>query len=140
MHASGTKPGILYSLPKIHKCDVPLRPILFAIGTAGNNLANSFVPLLSAFTTNHFSMKDYFSFVTEISSLPNSESYFMANFDIKSLFTYIHLEETMYIATENYLNIACPSRNFIQELFIELFLSSVKDISSFCSMRKYFLR
>ena len=60
MHVSKTKPGILYGLPKIHKCDVPLRPILPAIGTAGYNLAKFFVPLLSAFTTNHFSIEDSF--------------------------------------------------------------------------------
>ena len=44
MYASGTKPGILYGLPKVHKRDVPLRPILFAIGTAGYNIANFLYP------------------------------------------------------------------------------------------------
>ena len=128
MHVSGTKPGILYGLPKIHKCDVPLRPILSAIGTAGYNLAKFFVPLLSAFTTNHFSIKDSFSFASEISSLPDSNSYFMASFDIKSLFTNIPLEEPVSIATENYFNINSPSRNFTPKLFKDLLLSSVKDI------------
>ena len=117
MHVSGTKPGILYGLPKIHKCDVSLRPILSAIGTAGYNLAKFFVPLLSAFTTNHFSIKDSFSFASEISSLPDSNSYFMASFDIKSLFTNIPLEETVSIATENYFNTNRPSRNFTSKLF-----------------------
>ena len=110
------KTGILYGLPKIHKCDVPLRPILSAIGTAGYNLAKFFVPLLSAFTTNHFSIKDSFSFATEISSLPDSNSYFIASFDIKSLFTNIPLEEAVSIATENYFNINRPSRNFTPKL------------------------
>ena len=128
MHASGTKPGILYGLSKIHKCDVPLRPILSAMGTAGYNLAKFFVPLLSAFTTKHFSIKDSFSFATEISSLPDSNSYFMASFDIKSLFTNIPLEETVSIATDNYFNITRPSRSFTPKLFKDLLLSSVKDI------------
>ena len=128
MHVSGTKPGILYGLPKIHKCDVPLRPILSATGTTGSNLAKFFVPLLSAFTTNHFSIKDSFSFATEISSLPNSNSYFMASFDIKSLFTNIPLEETVSIATDNYFNITRLFRNFKPKLFKNLLLSSVKDI------------
>ena len=65
-------------------------------------IATFFVPLLSAFTTNHFSIKDSFSFATEICSLHDSNSYFMASFDIKSLFTNIPLEETVSIATENY--------------------------------------
>ena len=34
LHASGSNPGILYGLPKIHKPNVPLRPIFRACGTA----------------------------------------------------------------------------------------------------------
>ena len=54
-------------------------------------------------------------------------SYFMASFDIKSLFGNITLEETVSIATENYFNITNPSRNFTPKLFKDL-LTSVKDI------------
>ena len=46
MYATGTLPGILYGLPKIHKNGTPLRPIPSAIGTAGYKLAKFFVPLL----------------------------------------------------------------------------------------------
>ena len=72
MYASEIKPGILYGLPRIHKCDVPLRPIFSAIGTAGYILAKCFVPILYAFTSNHYSIKESFSFATEISSLPDT--------------------------------------------------------------------
>ena len=58
MYASGTKPGILYGLPKVHKRDVPLTPILSAIGTAGYNIAKNFLPLLSISTTNEFTTND----------------------------------------------------------------------------------
>ena len=68
MYATGTLPGILYGLPKIHKNGTPLRPILSEIGTAGYKLAKFFVPLLAPFTTNQYSVKDSFSFVEEILS------------------------------------------------------------------------
>ena len=84
--------------------------------------------ILSAFTTNHFSIKDSFSFATEISSLSDSSSYFMASFDIKTLFTNIPLEEAVSIATENYFTITRPSRNFAFKLFKDLLSSSVKYI------------
>ena len=87
---------------KVHKRDVPLRPILSAISTTGYNIAKFFVPLLSIFTTNEFTINDSFSFVNEIVSIPDSDSYVMASFDIKSLFTNIPLDETVAITTESF--------------------------------------
>ena len=74
MRASGTQPGILYGLPKIHKICTPLRPILSAIGTAGYNIAKFFVPILAPFTSNEYTIKDSFSFVEEILAIPNAKS------------------------------------------------------------------
>ena len=37
--STGSRPGILYGLPKVHKVNVPLRPILSALGTHSYNLA-----------------------------------------------------------------------------------------------------
>ena len=85
MYATGTLPGILFEFPKIHKNFTPLRSILWAIGTVGYKLAKFFVPLLAPFTTNQYSVRDSFSFVEEILSLKNSNTYIMASFDIKSL-------------------------------------------------------
>ena len=87
MRASGIQPGILYGLPKIHKIGSPLRPILSAIGTAGYN--KFFVPIFAPFTSNEYTNKDSFSFVEEILAIPNANSFVMASFDIKSLFTNI---------------------------------------------------
>ena len=84
MYASGTKPSILYGLPKVHKRDAPFTPILSAIGTAGYNIAIFFVALLSILTTNGFTINDSFSFDNEIVSIPDSDSYVMASFDTKS--------------------------------------------------------
>ena len=40
----------------------------------------------------------------EILAIPNANSFVMASFDIKSLFTNIPLEETIDIASQNYFN------------------------------------
>ena len=40
LFTSGSKPGILYGLPKVHKTGCPLRPILSAIGTLNYNISN----------------------------------------------------------------------------------------------------
>ena len=51
-YVTGSQPGILYGLRKIHKPNVPLRPILSSIGTAGYGLSKFFVPLLKPLTFN----------------------------------------------------------------------------------------
>ena len=125
MRASGTQPGILYGLPKIHKIGTPLRPILSAIGTAGYNIAKFFVPILAPFTSDEY---DSFSFVEEILAIPNANSFDMASFDIKSLFTNIPLQETIDIAFQNYFNSSNQHRFFTRKFFEGLFCLSVKDI------------
>ena len=54
LFVSGSTPGILYGLPKIHKALVPLRPICSACGTPSYNLANFLVPVLSPLTKNDY--------------------------------------------------------------------------------------
>eukprot|EP00794_Sanderia_malayensis_P002790 gene2790-3229_t len=55
---SGSNPGILYGLPKVHKDECPARPILSALGTYNYKLSKFLVPLLRPFTTNEFSDSD----------------------------------------------------------------------------------
>ena len=104
MRASGTQPGILYGLPKIHKIDTPIRPFHSVIGTAGYNIVKFFVPILAPITSNEYTIKASFSFVEEILATPNANSFVMTSFDIKSLLTNISLEETIDIASQNYFN------------------------------------
>ena len=52
LFASGSLPGVLYGLPKIHKLNCPIRPILSAIGTFNYNCAKFLVPLLNPLTQN----------------------------------------------------------------------------------------
>ena len=60
LHASSSKPGVLFGLPEVHKEGVPLRPILSSIGTRGYNIERFFVPYLEQPTTNDFTVKDSF--------------------------------------------------------------------------------
>ena len=129
MHGTGTIPGVLYGLPKIHKNCTPLRPMLSAIGTAGYKLTKKFfVPLLSPFTNNHHLVRDSFSFVEEILSLKNSNSYIMASFDIKSLFINIPLEEIVKIGSEKFFNSLQTTRRFTESWFSQLLTLATKDL------------
>ena len=96
IYSTGSKPGIMYGLPKVHKEGCPLRPILSAIGTHNYKLAKFLVPIINPITENEYSVKDSFSFVKEISELSVNDCV-MASFDVKSLFTNIPLDETVDI-------------------------------------------
>ena len=59
----GSRPGIMYGLPKVHKPNSPLRPIISAIGTHSYKLATFLVSLLRPFSTNTFTINDTITFV-----------------------------------------------------------------------------
>ena len=94
----GSKPGRIYGLPKIHKDGTPLRPIVSSIGTYSYELSKFLADILKPLTNNSFTVKDSFSFVTDILSF--NEVPYMASFDVKSLFTNIPLQETIDICLD----------------------------------------
>ena len=70
LFSSGSGPGILYGLPKIHKVDFgqkfQLRPIFAAYNSASYKLAKFLVPILDPFTRNNYTIDNSFSFCTVI--------------------------------------------------------------------------
>ena len=95
---TGSQRPRLYGLPKTHKPNCPLRPILSMIGSPQHKLAKYLIavlkPVLDKFS--RYTVKDSFSFVESLRSLP-SASFHMCSFDIKSLFTNVPLLETIRI-------------------------------------------
>ena len=103
LYLSGSKPGIIYGLDKIHKVledGIPtFRSILSAIGTPTYKLAKFSDKVLKPITTNEYTIRDSFSFAKEVEEFdPNL---IMASFDIKSLFTNVPLTESISLCVEN---------------------------------------
>ena len=94
---SGSFPGVMYGLPKVHKPNIPMRPILSANGTTAYNLSQYLVSLISDLTTNEFTIKNSYEFSTFVNSIENSNKYVMCSFDVESLFTNIPLDETIEV-------------------------------------------
>lgn len=86
----------LYGLPKVHKPDVPVRPILSMVNTPTHKLAKWLVeilrPVRDAVSQNV--VKDSFDFVNIIRSIDLTNTH-MCSFDVQSLFTNIPLLETI---------------------------------------------
>ena len=125
---------MLYGLPKVHKDNCPARPILSAIGTYNYNLAKFFVPLLKPLTTNLYTVTDSFSFVKEISSFPNN-SFYMASFDVTSLFTNVPLDEVIDICT----NVMFADDNIVNYNGCKFDRSNFKKLLSFAVKDNHFL-
>ena len=73
-----------------------MRPMLSAINTHTYNISKFITPLISNWSKNEHTINDSFSFVSDITNTTNN-NYYMASFDITSLYTNISLKETIDI-------------------------------------------
>jgi len=94
----GSRAGILYGLPKIHKNGAPIRPIISAIGTYNYKLAKYLDKILKPLVSeSNIIIKDTFDFVNRVSQIQNNNDQYMVSFDVESLFTNIPTLETIDI-------------------------------------------
>ena len=91
LYVTGSSPGVLYGLPKIHKLDFrdkfQFRPIFAAYNAPSFNLAKYLVNILKPFTTNQFTTLNSTKFSEELVGIPGADSYHMCSFDVESLFS-----------------------------------------------------
>ena len=85
-------------LPKMHKPDVPLRPIVSAIGSYTYNLAKFMSEILKPLSHSQYDVKDSFTFSSELLSVTSIP--YMCSYDIVSLFTNIPINETIEISLD----------------------------------------
>ena len=95
-------------MPKIHKDDVPVKPVLSAIGTYHYDLGKILKQMLSDIVQSKVIIKDSLGFVEGLKSLKDCEllqqcksRYKMASFGISSLYTNMPLEETVEIVLKH---------------------------------------
>ena len=99
INPNGSQPGKLYGAAKIHKDNVPVRPILASYSTAQYNLAKYLNKFISPVIPTKFSVNKNVKLLERLSGYnftPNSK---LVSFDIESLFTNVPLEETIDLAT-----------------------------------------
>ena len=138
LRSSGSKPGIMYGLPKIHKPDVPMRPILSTIDSHNYQVSKYLNNLLSPFIDSPFIVKDSFDFVNEITNFKN-DGYIMASFDIKSLFTNIPIDETCNIILDKiFLDKKTKFQKFDRPTFQKLLHICLKDNFFLFNQNLYF--
>ncbi|GJQ77971.1 hypothetical protein Trydic_g2332 [Trypoxylus dichotomus] len=89
-------PPRLYGLPKIHKPDVPLRPIVSAIGPATYPIAKCLTNRLQLYvgtTTSH--IKDSAYFIDKNKTHTPKQKDLLVSFDVVSLFTMVPIKSAL---------------------------------------------
>lgn len=91
LFTSGSRPGILYGLLKIHKSNLPIHLILSALETIHYKDFKFFIPLLKKLSMNQHIINNIFTFIQNLIDIPNANEYVLASFDITNLFTNVQI-------------------------------------------------
>ena len=97
MVPSGSSPGKLYGLCKVHKENYPLRPVISMINTPEYMLAKYLDSLIKPNIPARFMLSSTHEFVSKINSFPLIGNERMVSFDVTSLFTNVPLIYTVDI-------------------------------------------
>ena len=87
----------LYGLPKPHKADLSMRPILSGTGTYNHKLAKWLDEKLKPLSINEYTITDAFDFHDETRNLSVNEDNILVSYDVTALFTNAPLDETINI-------------------------------------------
>ena len=99
------QPPRIYGLPKIHKADVPLRPIVSCVNTFAYDLSAYLANILSPLTRkSEFTVTNSAHFVSTISSETVRDNEIMVSFDVESLFTNVRIDAALQAALQRLEN------------------------------------
>ena len=115
---SGSRLAHLYGLPKTHKENLFMRPILSATGTYNSNYNSKWLEKLKRLSINRFTITDIFAFATEIKETKLNEGVILVSFDVSSLFTNVPLNETISILAK---------KAFTENSFNEMYNLNIKE-------------
>lgn len=130
----------MYGLPKIHKENVPLRPIVASTEAPVRNLSIYISEILKiAFENfNEFRIRDTFVFVENMKNFCLPRGFVLVSFDAKSLFTNISIELFLKIITENYTLIKNCS-NIVEKDF-KTVIEFIFEATYFTFNNEYYLQ
>jgi hypothetical protein len=103
LRPQGSKPPVLYGLPKIHKEDAPLRPIVSTIGAPTYRLAQYLAERLGEYVGNSpRHVKNSMEFINTIKSLRAGPEDILVSFDVVSLFTMVPIVEALRLLSRHF--------------------------------------
>ena len=92
---SGSQPGKIYGLCKVHKDNNPLRPVVSMISTAEYELAKYLDCVIKPHIPSTYMLNSTRSFIDRIKDFVFQKTDILVSFDVVSLFTNVPLKETI---------------------------------------------
>ncbi|CAF4074285.1 unnamed protein product [Adineta steineri] len=114
----GSIPARLYGLPKVHKKNTPLRPIVSCIQSYNYRLGKFLAGIIKPIRNSTYSLKNTDSFIKFLKENSSLSIHKMISFDVESLFTNIPVDRTIDIIcyklydTDPKLNPVIPQNYF----------------------------
>ena len=93
---SGSQPRKLYGIAKVHKANVPRRPVVSIVGTPEYKLAKYLDNLIKPQIPDTYLLRSTKNFIERLKECPCT----MVSFDVVSLFTNVPLTETIELVIE----------------------------------------
>ena len=119
----------LYGLPKVHKNNFPLRPIVSFINAPTYKTSKYLANTLKHMTNNKYNIQNSYDFIDFIKSINIPDNYILISLDVVSLFTNIKIDLAINLIDTKFEKIRphidIPKANFL-------------NILSFCLKSGYF--
>ena len=121
----------LYVLPKVHKIDIPVRPIVASVDTVSSKMSKLLANVLKHLTVDvDYTIKNSFEFKNKLVNTTIEPNETMVSFDVVSLFTNIPTKLALEIVNEKW-EILSKITTIPKQIFLEMLKFCLVDANYF---------
>ena len=126
---SGSQPGKLYGLCKVHKDGNPMRPVISMVGTAEYHLAKYLDTFIKPNINTLHSVNSTSAFIEKLDEFQFSDGDQLVSYDVSSLYTNVPLDESIeLISNKIYSSDSLARPPFPKTVFVKLLKFSTSGL------------